>query len=139
MPVTASVASRCDPLHFHRPSEPPCCSAASAKSSLHSAKSMKHTLPTDWLTGWHMTSVAPGGIQKMLDGSFVQHTIDILSWEREREKKKEETTLAKAQSPGVAVIRCLHLGNSITYDEMRDKEPRLIVEAVHCHAVWELV
>lgn len=81
-----------------------------------------------------MTSVAPGGIQKSLDGCFVQHAVDILSRER-KSFRKEETTGAEAQAPGLSVIRCPHLGNTITYEEKRDKEPRLIVEAVHCLAV----
>lgn len=62
-----------------------------------------------------------------------------LTFGAEREKKivffKGEKTGAEAQAPGLSVSRCPHLGNTITYEEMRDKEPRLIVEAVHCLAV----
>lgn len=47
--------------------------------------------------------------------------------------------MSRGTSPaGLSVSRCPHLGNNITYEEMRDKEPRLIVEAVHCLAVGEL-
>lgn len=57
------------------------------------------------------------------------------SWHFEKKKKK---TQAEAQAPGLSVSRCPHLGNNITYEEMRDKELRLFVKAVHCLAAWEL-
>lgn len=88
MPVTAVWPSVVTRSTSSPPLRQPCCSAASAKSSPRSAKSMKQALPTDWVTGWHMTSVAPGGIQKSLDGCFVQHAVDILSRERKSFRKR---------------------------------------------------
>lgn len=72
-----------------------------------------------------MTSIAPRGIQKALDGCFVHHTVDILSWERFYSETRERKAADRS-----------HLGNNIRYGGMRDTETRLIVEAVHCEAGW---
>lgn len=51
-----------------------------------------------------MTSIGPRGIQRALDGCFVHHTVDILSWETCYSERREKKVADRS-----------HLGNNIRY------------------------
>lgn len=59
--------------------------------------------------------------------------------EKKKKNRKERNNAEARHKPRVSVIRCPHLENTIICEEVGEPEPWLIVDAVYCLAVGELV